>query len=109
METTATAPQQFALFASADHDDTVRLFARCARCGTPVAVDTTIGGPRPHQCRKPGCGGPVRGWKPIQATHHAATRCGPQCRDARGPLCVCSCGGGGHGRGWLIATDEAGE
>lgn len=57
--------------------------------------------PRAHPC--PTCRTPTHGHV-INATHSAARRCDDRCMYAKGPDCVCSCGGKNHGRGYALAT-----
>lgn len=58
--------------------------------------------PRRHPC--PTCRQPTPG-QTIRATLSAARRCDDRCMYAKGPDCVCSCGGANHGRGFAFALD----
>jgi hypothetical protein len=53
-----------------------------------------------HAC--PTCRTPTAG-QPIRGTHNAARRCDDRCMYAKGPDCVCSCGGANHGKGYALS------
>lgn len=37
----------------------------------------------------------------VIAIHNPEGKCDFRCMNAHGPLCVCSCGGPNHGKGWI--------
>jgi hypothetical protein len=50
-------------------------------------------------CRRPTPGTPIRG------THNPARPCDARCMYAKGPTCVCACGGANHARGHYRIDD----
>lgn len=37
----------------------------------------------------------------VEGTFSDKHECDPRCMSAKGPICVCNCGGANHGSGWL--------
>jgi len=58
----------------------------------------THAGTHPPTDRCPSCRLPTTG-QPIRGQYHAARQCDARCMYAKGPDCVCSCGGKNHGIG----------
>ena len=48
----------------------------------------------------PSCGGRIH-WQKLHGTHSKKHRCDDRCLAAKGPTCVCECGGANHGSAWL--------
>lgn len=100
-------------------DGIVRYIGKCAGCKKPAAINYTT---------KPGATGTDyyrpdgrrvaafalgRFWcdcgklaqlKPMKRAYDAAKKCDARCRNARGPECVCACGGLNHGGGYNLVT-----
>jgi hypothetical protein len=81
---------------------TARWYLRCLHCLTIAAV-------REHPERDlscGACGGPVEDMGQVQESllvnPEERTPCDDRCTSARGPLCVCRCGGVNHGVNRLV-------
>lgn len=52
------------------------------------------------------CGHVAGEWLVVNGTYNPDYPCDPACVYARGAECICSCGGGNHGCGWIVPPND---